>query len=134
MHLELLNDMTTKSVVLAFIRFSNLYGVPEYLYSDNARSFIAGCNVVGKLLDSPDYRGRFGSLEMKHLTTPMYSPWMGSVWEWMIRTMKSCLFKAIGRSKLQYHALLTHLSDIQNAINSRPLTYRSSSDSGLDII
>ena len=33
------------------------------------------------------------------------------------------MYKAVGRKKLQYFELLTLLSDIQNSINSRPLTY-----------
>ena len=47
----------------------------------------------------------------------------------MIRVLKSCLYKVIGRSELTYFELLTSLSNIQLAINSRPLTYRPSSDS-----
>ena len=42
--------------------------------------------------------------------------------------MKNCLYKVVGRAKLTYYELLTSLSSIQLAINSRPLTYRSSSD------
>ena len=36
-HIELVPDMSAQSFVLAFLRFVNLYGVPSYLYSDNAR-------------------------------------------------------------------------------------------------
>ena len=43
--------------------------------------------------------------------------------------LKNCLYKVIGRSKLTYFRLLTSLSNIQLAINSRSLTYRSSSES-----
>ena len=35
---------------------------------------------------------------------------------------------------MNFYELLTLLSNIQNAINSRPLIYRCSSNSGLDII
>ena len=52
----------------------------------------------------------------------------------MIKTIKSCLYKTIGRAKVNYFDLLTILSDIQLAINSRPMTYRCSSDSTLEII
>ncbi|CAL4128733.1 unnamed protein product [Meganyctiphanes norvegica] len=52
----------------------------------------------------------------------------------MIRVIKDCLYKAVGRARLTYFRLITVISDIQNAINSRPLTYRCSSDSGLEII
>ena len=40
-HIELLQDMSAKSFVLALIRFTNLFGIPECIYSDNARSFVA---------------------------------------------------------------------------------------------
>lgn len=46
----------------------------------------------------------------------------------MIRTVKSCLFKVVGRNSLSYFELLTTLSDIEHAVNSRPLTYRSSEE------
>ena len=38
------------------------------------------------------------------------------------------------RKYVEYFEFLTLLSDVQNAINSRPLTYRGSEDAGLDII
>ena len=47
-HTELLEDMDAKSFVLALIRFTKLFGIPEYVYSDNARSFVSGCNIVKK--------------------------------------------------------------------------------------
>ena len=52
----------------------------------------------------------------------------------MIRTIKSCLYKTIGRSCIRYFDLLTVISDIQSAINQRPLTYRCSLDSDLEVI
>ena len=52
----------------------------------------------------------------------------------MIKTIKLCLYKAVGRKAVEFYYLLTLLSDIQNVINSRPLTYRCSSDMGIDII
>lgn len=63
------------------------------------------------------------------LTIPLYSAWVGSAWERLIRVLKGSLYKAKGRSKLTCFELLKTLSNIQLAINSRPLTYRSSSDS-----
>ena len=52
----------------------------------------------------------------------------------MVRTIKSCLYKTIGRSRINYFDILRVISDIQNAIHSRSLTYRCSSDSNLEII
>ena len=54
----------------------------------------------------------------------MYSAWVGSFWERMIKTMKACIYKVIGRKLLDYFTFLTLLTDIKNSINSRPLTYK----------
>lgn len=133
-HLELVNDMSTHSVVLALVRFFNLYGVPTHIYSDNARSFVAGCDLVKQVFVSDEFVGKFSTFNIKHLTIPLYSAWFGSVWERLIKTVKCCLFKLVGRKSLEYFEFLTVLSDVQNAINSRPLTYRCSEDAGLDVI
>ena len=42
-HIELIPDMSTHSFILALLRFTNIYGIPSYIHSDNARSFISGC-------------------------------------------------------------------------------------------
>ena len=36
-HLELLPDMSTVQLVLAFVRFANIFGIPTHIYSDNAK-------------------------------------------------------------------------------------------------
>ena len=62
---------------------------------------------------------------VKHIKIPLYAAWIGSFWERMMRTIKNCIRKSIGRSKLEYFQFISALSDIQNSINSRPLTYTS---------
>ena len=48
-HIELVPHMSSQSFVLAFLRFVNLYGIPPFLYSDNAKSFIEGAKPSNKL-------------------------------------------------------------------------------------
>ena len=71
---------------------------------------------------------------IKHIRIPLYSAWAGSAWERMIRTIKSALYKSIGKKRLDYFQLVTLLSDIQDSINSRPLTYRDSDNSSFEVI
>ena len=125
-HIELVTDMSAQSFVLAFLKFVNLYGVPSYLYSDNARSFVSGGLTLDQALECDEYKAHFQNYEIKHIRIPVYSAWVGATWERLIRTIKSCLYKTIGRARLSYFELLTVISDIQSAINARPLTYRSS--------
>ena len=120
-HIELIPDMSTHAFILAFIRFTNIYGIPSHIYSDNAKSFVAGCNLIDEVFATSEYKDKFELYNIKHIRIPLYSAWVGSVWERMIRTIKSCMYKVIGRSRIKYFDLLTVLSDIQHAINSRPL-------------
>ena len=133
-HIELVPDMDTKSLVLAIIRFTNLYGIPSHIYSDNAKSFIAGVDIMKEVFKASDFQEKFSKHNIKHIRIPAYSAWVGSTWERMIGVIKSCLYKVVGRSAIGYFKLLTILSDIENAVNSRPLTYRCSGDSSVEII
>ena len=113
---------------MAFQRFCNLYSIPQYLYSDNAKSFLKGGSILENSLHSDEFKAELDKCNIKHVKIPLYSAWVGSAWERLIRVLKNCLYKVIGRSKLTYFELLTSLSNVQLAINSRPLTYRSSTD------
>ena len=127
-HFELLPDMTTKNFILAFQRFCNLYSIPRFLYSDNARTFLKGGSILEQSLNSNEFREELEKSGIKHIKIPLYSAWIGSAWERLIRVLKTCLFKTVGRAQLSYYELLTTLSNIKLAMNSRPLTYRSSTD------
>ena len=127
-HFELVTDMSTKNFLLAFQRFCNTYSIPQYVYSDNAKVFLKGGMILEKALQSKEVKEELERCNIKHIKIPVYSAWIGSAWERLIRTMKNCLYKVIGRAKMTYFELLTSLSNIQLAMNSRPLTYRSSLD------
>ena len=71
---------------------------------------------------------------VKHIRIPLYSAWIGSMWERMIRSIKSCLSKTVGRKQLEYFNFKTVLSDVTNALNSRPLTYRNNDDLTYDVL
>ena len=133
-HIELVKDMSTHSFILALIRFTNINGIPSHIYSDNARSFIAGCNLIEEVFASSEFNEHFQVYNIKHIRIPLYAAWVGSTWGRMIRTIESCLYKTIRRSRIRYVDLLTVISDIQSAINQRPLTYWYSSDSDLEVI
>lgn len=132
-HLDLIPDMSTGQFLLSYQRFSNLYGIPSALYSDNAKSFTQAGKILGESLNSDEFSEHLRLNGTSHIQIPLYSAWVGSAWERLIRVVKSCLYKTVGRSKLTYFEFLTSLSNIQNAVNSRPLTYRSS-ECGLDVI
>ena len=132
-HIEIVPDMSTEQFIFAFMRFTNVHGIPSHLYSDNAKSFVQGTKILKAALITDAFKSQFAAYDIQHVTIPVYSAWVGATWERMIYTIKSCLYKTIGRARVTYFELLTVISDVQNAVNSRPLTYRSS-DNEIDAI
>ena len=51
------------------------------------------------------------------------SPWWGGMFERLVRSVKRCLIKEIGNSKLTFEELMTLLVEIEMMLNNRPLTY-----------
>ena len=125
-HFELLPDMSTRNFVLAFLRFCNMYSIPQYLYSDNAKTFIKGGNILETSLQYKEFQDEMEKCGIKHIRIPLYSAWIGAAWERLIRVLKGCRYKVIGRARLTYFELLITLSNVKLAVNSRPLTYRTS--------
>ena len=130
-HLDLLPDMSTQSFLSSFMRFTKIYGIVDFMYSDNARTFALGGNAIENSLISDEFQEHMRINNIKHVRLPLYAPWMGSAWERMLRILKNCIYKTVGRSKLKYFDMISLLSSIQNSINNRPLTYVESS---LDLV
>src|SRR5678816_2363429 len=89
---------------------------------------IQGTDFLGTFLVSENGSEFLRKYQISHKRIPLYSPWVGRQWERLIRVVKDCLLKTIGRSSLNYFDFITILSDIADAINSRPLTYTSSTN------
>ena len=127
-HLELVPNMTTAEFINAFIRFTNIYNLPDTIYTDNANYFIQGLTVISKGQVTNDFCGYLDKNNVKHIRIPLYAAFMGAAWERMIRTVKSCLLKVIGRKQVEYFEFLTLISEITNSINTRPITYQDNDD------
>lgn len=95
-HLELVEHISVHFVVLALVRFFNVHGVPSHIYSDNARSFVSGCDVIKEVYVSDKFVGKFSTYNIKHPTIPLYSVWFGSMWERLTKMVKGCLYKLVG--------------------------------------
>ena len=132
-HLEAVSSMSMAEFILAFVRFVNRYGIPLAIYSDNVKSFIQAGGLIQNLLSSLEFEEKFRTASISHKTIPVYAAWYGAVWERMIKTVKECFAKVIGRYCPSHSEFVTVLSDVQKVLNNRPLTYRSQ-ENEVDII
>ena len=59
------------------------------------------------------------------------APWWGGFWERLVRCVKRCLKKSVGRSLLTFGELRTLVVEIEATLNNRPLTYIYDDEEGL---
>jgi len=99
-HLELTRGLDVNSFLLAFRHFSARRGLPATIISDNATTFRSSAKEVKRITRSPEV---FKYLTENRIVWKLIvekAPWWGGFWERMIRTVKSCLKKTIGRATL----------------------------------
>ncbi|PAV92841.1 hypothetical protein WR25_14158 [Diploscapter pachys] len=132
-HIEVVPDLSALSFINALKRFFARRGVPHTITSDNAPNFSLGEEVFAeaaeafrRLQKSSEVRDVLLHYEAEWKHTTPYAPWQGGWWERFMKTVKSALYKTIGRSIVATDTLATLLTEIEAMVNSRPLTYHGS--------
>jgi hypothetical protein len=67
-------------------------------------------------------------LNIKWRFSPSLAPWWGGFWERMVQTVKRLLYKTYGSDCMEYYLFQTVLTEIEDTINTRPLTYVAEDD------
>ena len=119
-----MTDMpTADSFLLAFRRFVARRGLPSTVWSDNAKTFKAASKEIQKIVRSPEVANYLTNNSVTWKFIVERAPWWGGFWECMVRSVKQCLRKSIGRSSLKHDKLNTLLIEVESILNSRPFTY-----------
>ena len=124
-HLEVLPNMSISEFILAFIRFTNRFGIPSVVYSDNAKTFLATPNILSEFFLSDEFQSSFRTSRISFKTIPVYAAWFGATWERLIKLVKEMLYKTFLRMTPPLVNFVTTISDIQLVMNNRPLSYVS---------
>ena len=122
-HLEVVPDMTVCEFIRAFVRFTSLFGIPQQVWSDNARTLVAGGDLLRKVLTNDSITEHFTNRNIVFKTIPVYCPNQGGAWERMVGVVKRVLTKVYGRYTFAYSEFQTVVAETQNTINNRPLLY-----------
>lgn len=133
-HLELTPDMSVPSFLLLFRRFASRRGLPVTLVSDNAKTFKATSKDIEKIARSVEVVKFLNSRRVSWKFIVEKAPWWGGFWERLVRSVKRCLKKTMGKSNLSYEELGTILTEVETVINSRPLTYVSDDQDGISSV
>ena len=86
-------------------------------------TFPTASKEVKSLLRTPRLKEYFAIKGVHWKFIVELAPFQGGFWERLIRSVKRCLIKTIGRAMLNYSELHTVLVEIEGVVNARPLTY-----------
>ncbi len=129
-HIELVTDLRTSSFMNCLRRFSARRGTPRHIVSDNAQTFKSTSKVLHQLLSSNEVGDFLSARRITWQFNLDRAPWWGGLFERMIGSVKRCLRKVLGNARLNQDEMNTVLVEVENTINSRPLTYH---DEELDL-
>ena len=127
-HLDIVPDLTAETFLLSFRRFTARRGVPLEVKSDNGKTFKSAAKSLQALFDLPTVREHFEQQRIRWTFNLEKAPWWGGFFERLIKSVKRCLKKVLGNSRLIREELYTVLLEIEATLNSRPLTYVSTED------
>ncbi|XP_062716458.1 uncharacterized protein LOC134291958 [Aedes albopictus] len=124
-HLELAHTLTTDSCILALRNIMARRGVPAIIFSDRGTNFQGASKELKEMIQSINQEqlmNEFTTPNTEWRFIPPASPHMGGAWERLIRNVKSNLSKLQWRRLPTDEVLNSSLIEIENVVNSRPLT------------
>ena len=125
-HLEVVHNLETDSFINAFLRFIARRGCPCEIWSDNGTNIVGARTEMIKSMKSLDRDSIVRAARRKNVEwhfNPPHGSHHGGVWERLIRSIRRVILSVLGLSpRLTDEILLTAFCEIENLINSRPLT------------
>ncbi|XP_065094574.1 uncharacterized protein LOC135715091 [Ochlerotatus camptorhynchus] len=124
-HLQIAHTLNTDSCIMALRNVIGRRGTPAVIYSDQGTNFRGASKELKAAMESLDQERLMIEFTTPHTSwsfNPPASPHMGGAWERLIRTVKQNLGKILPASTLSYEVLENLLIEVENVVNSRPLT------------
>ena len=126
-HIEVVSDQKTNSLVAALKRFISHKGIPSNIYTDNGPNFVGARHELSDLylfLQQPSTEAAIRDCLMAKKITwhniPQRAPHFGGIWEAVVKSTKHHLRRTVGKVKLYYEEMATVTCQISSCLNSRP--------------
>ncbi|XP_028414792.1 uncharacterized protein LOC114537879 [Dendronephthya gigantea] len=135
-HLEMAYSLDTDSFINAFVRLCARRGTPSYVISDNGTNFVAGEKEIREKVKSFDQQKIMNKTTRHQLIewkfNPPSSPHFGGVFESMVKSAKKAMRAILGDADITDEELHTAICGAEGLLNSRPITYVSSTPDDLE--
>lgn len=125
-HLEVVGSLTADSAIMALRRFIARRGCPLKIISDNGTAFVGANRILKEAWAAVDHTRVMdfaASHNVEWSFIPPSAPSMGGAWERLVRSVKRGLSVVLREKAPREEILATLLAEIENLINSRPLTH-----------
>ena len=127
-HLDTVPDQSAVTFIRCLKRFIARRGLPKRLISDNGKTFKATSRYLDAVFKDGTMQDYLVGSRVDWQFNVERAPWWGVAFKRMIRSTKRCLKKLMGRAHFSLDELTTALAEIEAVLNSRPLSYVSSTD------
>ncbi|XP_055623638.1 uncharacterized protein LOC129767049 [Toxorhynchites rutilus septentrionalis] len=121
-HLEVVHSLSSQACLMAIRRFVCRRGVPVEFFSDNGTNFVGASKEIMKEIKS-DCSEELTSSRTRWNFNPPSAPHFGGVWERLVRSVKETMDVLDDGRRLTDEILQTTLTEAEDIVNSRPLTY-----------
>ena len=125
-HLEIVQNLTAETFLLAFRKFAGRRSLPRIMISDNGSTYLSAAEELRSLMKSPEVKEELGKRGVTWKFIPKRAPWYGGFWERLVGLTKTAIKKVLGRRHVSLPTLETIVVEIEAVLNDRPLTLVSS--------
>ena len=115
-----------RDIPFSFCKFAARRSLPTTMVSDNASTYLSAAEELQSLMQSPDVLSQLSKRGVTWKFIPKRAPWWGGFWERMVGLSKTALKKMLRRQHISLTTLETVVTEIEAALNDRPLTFASS--------
>ncbi|GFW56923.1 integrase catalytic domain-containing protein [Trichonephila clavipes] len=125
LHLEIVNNLTTETFLLALQCFISCRGLCSKILTDNAKTLKKSeleLKNLWKVISDSAVKSFNASHTIYWQFIIERDPWWGGFYKRFIRTVKLDLQKTVGKTTLFRDELETLLIEIERVLNSRPLS------------
>ena len=122
-HIEMSQDLSIDSFLLAFTRFVSRRGAPTEVYSDSGTNFRGAEREVKRTLETWNQSRITESMRRRDVQwyfNPPYASHQGGAWERMILSIR-ILRALLGTQIVNNKTLLTITTEVEKILNNHPL-------------